>query len=186
MPGISDDRNPPDGLKEPRRVNRHPLRKTQPGGQTNVNHYIGFDIHKKTISYCVKLNDGKILEEGVIAATRRKLEDWAVELREPWVGAMEATMFTGWVYDTLKPWAIELKVAHPPMLKAIAASKKKNDRVDARKIADLLRCDLLPECYIAPTEVRELRRMLRYRNLVVTEAGADEEPDCGTADGNRY
>ena len=35
-----------------------------------MNHYIGFDIHKKTISYCVKLNDGKILEEGVIAATR--------------------------------------------------------------------------------------------------------------------
>ena len=136
----------------------------------NVNHYIGFDIHKKTISYCVKENDGKIVEEGVIAAIRRKLEDWAVQRREPWVGAMEATMFTGWIYDTLKPWARELQVAHPPMLKAIAASKKKNDRVDARKIADLLRCDLLPECYIAPTQIRELRRMLRYRNLVVTES----------------
>jgi transposase len=135
-----------------------------------VSNYIGFDIHKKTISYCVKQNDGKILEEGVIGATRRKLESWAMERREPWCGAMEATVFTGWVYDTLKPWAAELKVAHPPMLKAIAASKKKNDRIDARKIADLLRCDLLPECYIAPTEVRELRRMLRYRNLVVTEA----------------
>ena len=136
----------------------------------NVNHYIGFDIHKKTISYCVKENDGKIVEEGVIAAIRRKLEDWAVQRREPWVGAMEATMFTGWIYDTLKPWARELQVAHPPMLKAIAASKKKNARVDARKIADLLRCDLLPECYIAPTQIRELRRMLRYRNLVVTES----------------
>src|SRR6185295_8722188 len=58
----------------------------------------------------------------------------------------------------------------PAMLKAITASKKKNDKVDARKIADLLRCDLLPECYMAPREMRDLRRVLRYRNLVVRQA----------------
>jgi hypothetical protein len=38
------------------------------------------------------------------------------------------------------------------MLQAIAAGKKKNDRVDARKIADLLRCDYFPECHMAPRE----------------------------------
>jgi hypothetical protein len=42
--------------------------------------------------------------------------------------------------------------------------------VDARKIADLLRCDLLPECYMAPRAMRDLRRVLRYRNLVVRQA----------------
>ena len=41
---------------------------------------------------------------------------------------MEATMFTGWIYDHLKPHAAALKVAHPLMLRAIAAAKKKNDR----------------------------------------------------------
>ena len=56
------------------------------------------------------------------------------------------------------------------MLKALAASKKKNDKVDARKIADLLRCNLLPECYMAPSPVRAMRRVLRYRNLVVRQA----------------
>ena len=76
----------------------------------------------------------------------------------------------GWIYDYLKPKAQELKVAHPAMLKAISASKKKNDRVDARKIADLLRCDLLPESYMAPEELRQLRRVLRYRNLMVAQA----------------
>jgi hypothetical protein len=59
--------------------------------------------------------------------------------------AMEATLFTGWIYDLLKPLAEELKVAHPPILKAIAAAKK-NDKVDVRMIADLLRCNLLPQC----------------------------------------
>ena len=40
---------------------------------------------------------------------------------------MEATIFTGWVYNFLKPYAVDLKVAHPEMLKAIMAAKKKED-----------------------------------------------------------
>ena len=131
--------------------------------------YIGFDIHKKTISFCVKAQDGTILEEGTIPALRKKLLAWAKARPRPWMGAMEATLFTGWIYDLLKPLAQALKVAHPPMLKAIAAAKKKNDKVDARMIADLLRCNLLPECYMAPVAIRDLRRMLRYRNLVVRQ-----------------
>jgi transposase len=83
---------------------------------------------------------------------------------------MEATMFTGWIYDFLKPHAIALKVAHPAMLKAITAAKKKNDRADAEKIADLLRVNLLPECYMLSEEIRELRRILRYRNHIVQTA----------------
>ena len=82
---------------------------------------------------------------------------------------MEATMFSGWIYDHLKPHAAELKVAHPLMLRAIAAAKKKNDRIDAHKICDCLRCDFLPECYMAPTAIRERRRTLRYRNLLVRQ-----------------
>jgi transposase len=80
---------------------------------------------------------------------------------------MEATIFTGWIYDFLKPYAFELKVAHPEMLKAITAAKKKNDRADAEKLADLLRVNLLPECTMISEELRELRRILRYRTMVV-------------------
>jgi transposase len=82
---------------------------------------------------------------------------------------MEATVFTGWIYDYLRPPAAALKVAHPLMLRAIAAAKKKNDRIDASKICDCLRCDFLPECYMAPTALRERRRTLRYRNLLVRQ-----------------
>jgi hypothetical protein len=56
---------------------------------------------------------------------------------------MEATIFTGWIYDHLLPHAEQVKVAHPLMLRAIALAKKKNDRIDAGKIADCLRCDFL-------------------------------------------
>jgi len=55
------------------------------------------------------------------------------------------------------------------MLRAIATAKKKNDRIDASKICDCLRCDFLPECYMASTAIRERRRTLRYRNLLVRQ-----------------
>jgi len=133
-------------------------------------HYVGLDVHKKVIAYCVKTAEGTVVEEGSLAATRSELSAWAGRQGTHWIGAMEATLFTGWIYDFLKPHAQELKVAHPAMLKAISASKKKNDRVDARKIADLLRCDLLPECHMATAEIRTLRRCLRFRSLMVREA----------------
>jgi len=47
------------------------------------------------------------------------------------------------------------------LLRAIAAAKKKNDSIDTGKIADCLRCDFLPECYMASTDIREQRRTLR-------------------------
>lgn len=130
-------------------------------------YYVGLDVHKKMITYCIKLKDGNLVARGEVAAERKALNVWARGLEAPWRGAMEATMFSSWIYDFLKPFALDLKVAHPEMLKAITAAKKKNDRDDAERIADLLRVNLLPECYMAPAEIRELRRILRYRNLVV-------------------
>ena len=57
--------------------------------------YVGFDVHKKTISFCAKAQDGRILNEGTIAARRTDLDVWAQARVRPWVGALEATLFTG-------------------------------------------------------------------------------------------
>jgi transposase len=132
-------------------------------------YYIGLDVHKRTISYCVKHGSGAIHAQGTIPATRLDLDHWMKTLPQPWTAAMEATVFTGWIYDHLRPHAAALKVAHPLMLRAIAAAKKKNDRIDASKICDCLRCDFLPECYMASAAIRERRRTLRYRNLLVRQ-----------------
>src|SRR5271157_2612214 len=132
-------------------------------------YYIGLDVHKKTISYCVKDASGRIHAEGKIPARRFDLDQWMKTLPQPWMVAMEATIFTGWIYDHLRPHAAAVKVAHPLMLRAIAVAKTKNDRIDAKKIADAIRCDFLPECYMAPTKIRERRRTLRYRNLLVRQ-----------------
>src|ERR1700729_641917 len=132
-------------------------------------YYIGLDVHKRTIKYSVKDGSGVIQGEGTLPATRAELDRWMKTLPQPWTAAMEATVFTGWIYDHLKPHAAALKVAHPLMLRAIAAAKKKNDRIDAAKICDCLRCDFLPECYMTSTAIRERRRTLRYRNLLVRQ-----------------
>jgi transposase len=87
----------------------------------------------------VKDAAGHVHQEGKIGSTRRELDAWIKTLPQPRTIAMEATIFTGWIYDQLLPHAEKVKVAHPLMLRAIAAAKRKNDRIDAGKIAD---CEL--------------------------------------------
>src|SRR6202166_212478 len=144
-------------------------RDNQGGSPMQTMYYIGLDVHKKKISYCVKDGSGHIHAEGAIPAARSDLDRWMKTLPAPWTAAMEATIFTGWIYDHLKPHAAAVKVAHPLMLRAIAAAKRKNDKIDANKIADCLRCDFLPECYMTSTEIRDRRRTLRYRGLLVKQ-----------------
>lgn len=133
-------------------------------------YYIGLDVHKKQITFVSKTFAGEIVAAGQVRANREALTQWAQAIDQPWIGALEATLFTNWIYDHLWPFAQQLHVAHPAQMKAISCSKNKNDRLDADKICDLLRCDLLPICYMPPKKIRELRRVLRYRNLLVSEA----------------
>ena len=149
----------------------------------NAIHYIGFDVHKKTIAYCVKTADGQIVEEGTLQAQRAELRRWAKRRSVAWQGAMEATLFSAWIYDTLKPYAQQLSMGHPAKMKAITAGKKKSDCLDARTIADLLRCNLLPACYVLPPHLRDLRRLLRYRNLVVQQSVRMQNKMSGLLDG---
>lgn len=130
-------------------------------------HFIGLDVHKKTVVYCEKALTGETVEHGRIAATRKDLIEFARARRRPWVGGLEATMFSGWIYDVLAPYAVKLHVGHPLRLKAL--KKNKNDRIDAEMLANLLRAQLFPTCHMASPEVRELRRVLRYRNFMVMQ-----------------
>jgi len=76
---------------------------------------------------------------------------------------LEATYGWEWLAEVLEDAGYELHLAHPLRTKAIASARVKTDAVDARTLAHLLRCDLLPEAYIAPRELRDLRDVLRHR-----------------------
>ena len=113
-------------------------------------YFVGLDVHKQVIAYCVKTSAGEIVSEGNIRATREALDEWVKTMPGPWHGGMEATMFSHWIYYHLQPHAQKLGMGHAARMKAITAGKKKSDKIDARTIADLLRCNLFPFCYVIP------------------------------------
>lgn len=117
----------------------------------------------------MKKADDEIVSEGKIPARRVDLKNWAAALPKPWRGGMEATLFSSWIYRELEPFADELWMGHPARMKAISSGKKKSDKLDARMLADLLRADLFPRCYVMNPQMEALRRQLRFRRLVVHE-----------------
>ena len=132
-------------------------------------YHAGFDLHKRTIVIDVKDGMGKSIQKGTVQASRQALNDWCLTAPRPFVAIMEATLFTGWVYDELLPHAQDVKVANPMLLHYISKGKKKNDRLDAGKLADLSRVDMVPEVYMLPKEVRLVRDLLRYRHWLIRE-----------------
>ena len=133
-------------------------------------HYVGLDIHKKTISFCVRQADGTILQEGTLAANHQPLDEWLPRVPQPRVAGMEATMFTGRVYDHLYDALAACENSSSGNAKGDFSRQEEKRPVDAQKISDLLRCNYFPECHLASREVRDRRRVLRYRNLLVRQS----------------
>ena len=98
--------------------------------------YIGLDVHKKTISYCVKDAAGQVLQEGKVGSTRRELDCWIKTLPQPRTIAMEATIFTGWIYDHLLPHAEKVQLMqHPALLTGLAFKQyDRNPRFDFQPV----------------------------------------------------
>lgn len=132
-------------------------------------HFVGLDVHKQVIAYCVKTADGKIVDEGKFKSTRAELDIWLKRMPVSWVGGMESTMFSHWIYYHLQDRGANIRMGHAASMKAISAGKKKSDKLDARTIADLLRCDMFPTCWVISPELGALRRQLRFRRRVVEE-----------------
>ena len=81
--------------------------------------------------------------------------------------AFEAAFGWGWLVELLEDYGFDPHLVHPSRCKAIASARLKNDKVDAHILAQLLRADLLPEAWIAPPAVRQLRAVLRHRIQLV-------------------
>ena len=130
--------------------------------------YLGVDLHRK-ISHVVALNGaGELVLERRFTNSRATFERLFGELEpQPIEVAFEATYGWSWFADLLADAGLPAHMAHPLATKAIAAGRVKNDAVDARTLAHLLRTNLLPEAWIAPPDVREARRLVRMRVSLV-------------------
>ena len=135
-----------------------------------MHHYfVGLDVHKQTIAFCIKTADGTIVREGTIKTRRQDLDGWLNTVPAPSVCGMETTMFSHWIYHHLRQRGADVQMGHAARMKAICAGKKKSDKIDARTIADLLRCNMFPNCYVIDPQLGALRRQMRFRRAVVNE-----------------
>lgn len=91
------------------------------------------------------------------------------ELAEPFEVCFEASCGYGWLYDRLKSVAARVLVAHPGQLRLIFRSKRKNDRVDAQKLAKLLFLGEVPPVYVPSADTRAWRSLVEHRQRCIAE-----------------
>src|SRR5436190_8958882 len=125
--------------------------------------YVGIDLHRKRSQIAALDEQGNELLSRRVANEPEALKAILSELGDELQVALEATYGWEWLADLLEAEGHELHLSHPLRTKAIAAARVKTDAVDARTLAHLLRTELLPEAYVAPRELRDLRDLLRHR-----------------------
>jgi len=129
--------------------------------------YVGIDVHRKRSQVAVVAEDGKVqLNKNTVNGTEPLLR-LIGDLPAGTPVASEAAFGWSWLAGLLEAYGFEAHLVHPLRCKAIASARLKNDKVDAATLAQLLRADLLPEAWLAPAEVRQLRALLRHRTGLV-------------------
>ena len=129
---------------------------------SNATRWVGIDLHRKRSHIAV------IDEQGELTLSRRIVNDRDTFLEllgdpESAHVVLEATYGWEWLAELLEEAGYDLHLAHPLRTRAIAAARVKTDAIDAKTLAHLLRTGFLPEAYIAPRELRDLRELLRHR-----------------------
>jgi transposase len=129
--------------------------------------YCGVDLHARTLYLCVFNQAGdKLLHKEVPSEPAALLEALA-PFRADLVIAAECMFAWYWLADLCAREKIAFVLGHALYMKAIHGGKSKNDRIDAEKIATLLRGGALPQAYVYPKGWRETRDLLRRRMFLV-------------------
>jgi transposase len=128
---------------------------------------VGMDLHRRRSVLVRMTEDGRKLGTAKITNSPAELrKEIARAGKHPKV-VLEATYGWYWAADTLAEAGAEVHLAHPLGVKAFSYRRVKNDERDSADLADLLRMGRLPEAWIAPHEIRELREITRYRHKLV-------------------
>ena len=127
---------------------------------------VGMDLHRRRSVIVRMTEDGRKLETVRITNSPAALRAVIARAGKNPKVVIEATYGWYWAVDVLEAAGAEVHLAHPLGVKAFSYRRVKNER-DAADLADLLRMGRLPEAWIAPPEIRELRELTRYRHKLV-------------------
>lgn len=141
--------------------------------------YAGLDYHLRTSCLCILDEDGKVVKQQTV---RGRADDVVAELArlretpgldgQPLEVVFEAGGGYGPLYEKLSRVARRVVMAHPAGLSLIWRSKRKNDRVDASKLAKLLYLDAVPQAHVPSAATRQWRRLIELRRSLVRRRAA--------------
>jgi transposase len=131
--------------------------------------YVGLDVHWRQSTICVLDSRGKKLSNQTIHGHWSKVLKELGKTKKPFSVCFEASLGYGFLFERLVTIAQHVVVAHPGQLRLIFRSKRKNDRVDAEKLAKLLFLDEVPPVHVPSCDVRSWRSMIKHRRKLVAE-----------------
>jgi len=138
--------------------------------------HVGLDVHYRTSTYCILDENGHEVACETIRGHWPKLLERLAQVAKPWSICFEASCGYGYLYRELSKMGARVVVAHPGQLRLIFRAKRKNDRIDARKLAKLLYLDEVPAAYVPNQDVQNWRELIEYRRRVV-----DRQTTCKNA-----
>ena len=128
--------------------------------------YCGIDLHARSMYVCILDHEGEVVAHRNLPAEPEPFLEIIQRYRDDIVVAVECVFTWYWLADLCERETIPFVLGHALYMKAIHGAKVKNDRVDARKIAGLLRAGMLPQAYVYPAPMRATRDLLRRRNYL--------------------
>ncbi len=127
--------------------------------------YVGLDVHKEAIVVAVRDGAGKLVMESIVETKASTLLEFLHGLRGELHVTLEEGTWAAWLYDVLKPHVQEIVVCNPRR-NALLKEGSKSDKVDARKLSELLRAGLLRAVYHGEHGLRTLRELARSYEVV--------------------
>jgi transposase len=134
--------------------------------------YCGIDLHARTMYLCILNQDGEIMVHRNMKAAPEPFLKTIAPYREDLVVCVECIFTWYWLADLCAREEIAFVLGHALYMKAIHGGKAKNDKIDAHKIAVLLRGGMLPKAYVYPAEMRATRDLLRRRMSLMRQRAA--------------
>jgi len=131
--------------------------------------HVGMDVHWKTTTICILDENGHEVKHQQIRGGWDRVLSVMKQIRQPFQVAFEASCGYGYLHKHLSMLARRVVVAHPGHLRLIFRAKRKNDRVDAQKLAKLLYLDEVPPVYVPSASIQQWREMIEWRQALVAK-----------------
>ena len=134
-------------------------------------YYCGIDLHARTMYLCILDQQGKVVLHRNMRCDPERFLEAVAPYRDDLVVATECIYCWYWLADLCTREDITFVLGHALYMKAIHGGKAKNDKIDSRKIAVLLRGGTLAQAYVYPPQMRATRDLLRRRLFFVRKRG---------------